>query len=141
MITSNLNILVGHSGQIPAGAISTIVKILNFTVIVCHLGGPFSVVSRKKKTINYSHVTHVIRFCCSYNVKVVEIDQAAGFAEIKTNLFIVITVFRILCKLGLSHALTQLLKLNVVKKRLLLFIVVKYSNNHVFSFFPRCSHL
>ena len=56
-MTSKLNILVGHSGQIPAGAISAIVKILNLTVIVCHLGGPFSVVFPKIKTINYSHVT------------------------------------------------------------------------------------
>ena len=56
IITSKLNILVSHSGQIPAGGISTILKILNLTAIVCHLSGPFSVVYSKNKTINYSHV-------------------------------------------------------------------------------------
>ena len=48
VITSKLNILVSHSGQIPVGAMRTIVKIQNLTVIVCHLGGPFSVVFPKK---------------------------------------------------------------------------------------------
>ena len=43
-----MDILVGHSGQIPAGVISTTVKIQNLTVVVCHLGGPFSVVFPKK---------------------------------------------------------------------------------------------
>ena len=61
VITSKLNILVCHSGQILAGAISTIVKMLTLTAIVCHLGGPFSVVFLKNKTINYSHVTKCIR--------------------------------------------------------------------------------
>ena len=74
VITSKLNSLVSHSGQILAGAISTIGKILNMTAIVCHLGDPFSVVFPKHKTINYSHVTHFIRFYWSYNIKVVEID-------------------------------------------------------------------
>ena len=62
VMTSKLNILVGHSGQIPAGAVRIIAKIQNLTVFVCHLGGPFSVVFPKNKTINYSHVTHFIRF-------------------------------------------------------------------------------
>ena len=61
IITSKLNILVTHSGEIPAGAISTIVKIPNLSAIVCHLGGPFSVIFPRNKTINYSHVTHFIR--------------------------------------------------------------------------------
>ena len=39
VITCKLNILVGLSGQIPVGAIRTIVKILALRVIVCHLGG------------------------------------------------------------------------------------------------------
>ena len=73
VITSKLNILVTHSGQFLAGAVSTIVKILNLTAIVCHLGGPFSIVFPKNKTINYSHVTQFIRFYWSYNIKVVEI--------------------------------------------------------------------
>ena len=90
------------------GAISTIVKMLNLTVIACHLGGPFSVAFPKRKTINLSHVTHFIRFYWSYKIKVVEIGQAASFAKIKPNPGRVITVFRILCKLGLSHALTCL---------------------------------
>ena len=51
VITSKLSILVAHSGQIPAEAISTIVIILNLTAIVCHLGGPFSVVFPNNKTI------------------------------------------------------------------------------------------
>ena len=37
------------------------VKMLNLTAIVCHLGGPFSVVFPKNKTIKYSHVTQFIR--------------------------------------------------------------------------------
>ena len=37
-------------------------------MIVCHLGGPFSVVFPKNKTINYSHVTHFIRFYWSYYI-------------------------------------------------------------------------
>ena len=68
VITSKLNKLNIYSGQIPAGDIRTIVKIQNLTVIVCHLGGPFSVVFPKNKTINYSHVTHFIRFYWSYNI-------------------------------------------------------------------------
>ena len=72
IITSKLNILVSHSGQIPAGGISTILKILNLTAIVCHLSGPFSVVFSKIKTINYSHVIHIIRCYWSNNIKVVE---------------------------------------------------------------------
>ena len=71
VMTSKLNILVSHSGQIFAGAISTVVKILNLTAIVFHLGGPFLVVFFQK--INYGHVTHFIRFYWSYNIKVVEI--------------------------------------------------------------------
>ena len=51
----------------------SILKIVNLTVIVCHLGGPFSVVFPKIKTINYSHVTHLIRFYWCYNMTVVEI--------------------------------------------------------------------
>ena len=63
VITSKLDILVTHSGQIHVVAISTIAKILNLTVIVCHLGGPFSVVFPKNKTaICYSHVTYFITF-------------------------------------------------------------------------------
>ena len=46
-----MDILVSHSGQIPVGAISTTVKILNLTAIVRHLGGPFSVVFPKNKAI------------------------------------------------------------------------------------------
>ena len=84
-ITSKLNILVRHSGQIPAGAISTIVKILNLTAIVCHLGGPFSVVFPKNKTINYCHVTHFIRFYWSYNIKFVEIGYLANSKKIIPN--------------------------------------------------------
>ena len=74
-------------------AISIIVKILNFALIVCHLGGSFSAVSPKKKTINYSHVTHVVRFYWSYSVKVDETGQAATFVEIKPNLFRVELLF------------------------------------------------
>lgn len=48
-ITSKLDILVGHSRQVLAGAMDKIVKLLNLTVIVCHLGGPFSVVFPKKE--------------------------------------------------------------------------------------------
>ena len=62
VITSKLDILVTHSGQIHAVAISTIAKILNLTVILCRLAGPFSVVFPKNKTINYSHVTYFITF-------------------------------------------------------------------------------
>ena len=51
VITSKLNISVNHSGQIPVGAISTIVKILNLIAIACHLGGPFSVVFQKLKQL------------------------------------------------------------------------------------------
>ena len=74
VITSTVSILVGHSRQILSEAISTTVIILTLTAIVCHLGGPFSVVFPKIKTINYSHVTHFIRFYWSYNIKVVEIS-------------------------------------------------------------------
>ena len=98
VITSKLNILVGHLGQIPAGAIRTIVKIENLTLIVCHLGGPFSAVFPKNKTINYSHVTYFIRFYWSYNIKVVEISLAASSVKIKPNPGREITVCRILCK-------------------------------------------
>ena len=77
-------------------------------VIVCHLGGPFSVVFPERKTINYSHVTYLIRFYWSYNIKVVEIGQAVSSAKIKPNPGRLITVFRIKCKLGSSHALTCL---------------------------------
>ena len=108
MITSKLNILVSHSGQIPAGAISTIVKILNTTAIACHLGSPFSVSFPKHKTINYRHMTHFVRCYWSYNIKVVEIGCAANSAQIIPNRDRVITVLLILCKLGLSHALTCL---------------------------------
>ena len=38
VITSKLDILVGHSGEILAKVLSTIIKVLNLTVIVCHLG-------------------------------------------------------------------------------------------------------
>ena len=48
IITSKLDKLVTHSGQIHAVAISAIAKILNLTVIVCLLGGPFSGVFPKK---------------------------------------------------------------------------------------------
>ena len=51
VITSKLDILVGHSEQILAVAISTIIKILAMTMIVCHLGSPFSVVFPKTKII------------------------------------------------------------------------------------------
>ena len=61
-LTSNLEILVTHSGQILAAVINTIAKILNLTVIVCHLDGPFLLVFPKNKTINYSHVTYFITF-------------------------------------------------------------------------------
>ena len=84
-------------------------KILNLTVFVCHLGGPFSVVFfKKKKIISYSYVTYFIRCYWSRSIKVIEIGQAASSAKIKPNPGSVITVFRILCKLGLSHALTCL---------------------------------
>ena len=46
-VTSKLNILVRHSGQFLAGVISTIVKVLILTAIVCHLGDPFPVVFEK----------------------------------------------------------------------------------------------
>ena len=108
VITFKLNILVSHSGQIPAEAINAIVKTLNLTAIACHLGGPFTVVFPKNKTINYCHVTHLIRFYWSYNIKVVEIGYAANSAQIIPNPGRVITVLLILCKLGLSHALTCL---------------------------------
>ena len=108
VITFKLNILVSHSGQIPAGAISTIVKILNSTAIACHLGGPFSIVFPKNKTINYRHVTHFVRCYWSNNIKVVEIGCAANSAQIISNHGRVTTVLLILCKLGLSHALTCL---------------------------------
>ena len=83
-------------------------KILNLTAIVCHLGGLFSVVFPKNKTINYSHVTNFIGFYWFYNIKVVEIGYAVNSAQIILNLARVITVLLILCKLGLSHALTCL---------------------------------
>ena len=41
----------------------------------------------KKKTINYSHVTHFIRFYWCYYIKVVEIGYAASSAKIKPNRF------------------------------------------------------
>ena len=50
----------------------------------------FAVVFATKKAINYSHENLFIRFYWYYYIKV--------------NPFRVITVFRILCKLGLSHA-------------------------------------
>ena len=107
--TSKLNILVSHSGQMPAGAISTIVKILNLTPIVCHLSGSFSVFFfSKNKAINYCHVTHFIRFHWSYNIKVVKIGYPANSKMIIPNPGRVINVFLILFKLGLSHALTCL---------------------------------
>ena len=56
-ITSKLDILVGHSGQILAQAIGTIIKMLNLKVIACQLGSSFSFVFLKKQTIHYSHVT------------------------------------------------------------------------------------
>ena len=62
----------------------------------------------KKKIINYSHVTYFIRCYWSHNIKVIEIGQAASSVKIKVNPGSVITVFRILCKLGLRHALTCL---------------------------------
>ena len=77
-------------------------------MIVCHLGDPFSVVFPKKKTINYGHVTYFIKCYWSYNIKVVEVGQAASSAKVKPNPGRVIIVFRILCKLGFSHALTCL---------------------------------
>ena len=96
------------SGQILAGAISTIMKMLNLTVTVFHFGSPFSVVFPKKKTINYSHVTYFIRFYWSQSIKVVEIGQAVSSAKIKPTPGRVNAVFQVLCKLGLSHALTRL---------------------------------
>ena len=39
----------------------------------------------KKKTVNYSHVTYFIRFYWFYNIKVVEIGQAACSAKIKPD--------------------------------------------------------
>ena len=93
MLTSELNSLVSHSGQIPAGVISTIVKIINLTAIVCHLGSPFSVFFQKIKTINYSHMTHFIRFYWSYNTEVVRFDEAASSAKTITNPGRVITIF------------------------------------------------
>ena len=75
-LTCKFTILFGHSGQIPAGAISAIVKILLLTVFECHFGGPFSIVFQIRD--NYSHVTHFIIFYWSYNIKVVEIGKAAS---------------------------------------------------------------
>ena len=42
-------------------------------------------------------MTHFIRFYWSYNIKVIEIGQAASSAMIKPNPGRVNTVFRILC--------------------------------------------
>ena len=67
---------------------------------------PIFSVFRKNKTINYCHVTHFIRFYWSYNIKVVEIGYPAKSKQLISNPGRVITVFLILCKLGLSHALT-----------------------------------
>ena len=103
-----MNIIVIQ--DIPVEAVSTIVKILNLTAIVYLLGGPFSVVFPKSKTIYYCHVTYFIRFYCSYTINVVGIGYAANSAQIMPNCYRVITVFLILCKLDLSHALTCLSK-------------------------------
>ena len=59
VMTFKLDLSVGHSGQLPVAAISTIIKILILTAIACYLGGPFSVFP-KKETLIYSHVTY---FC------------------------------------------------------------------------------
>ena len=74
-------------------------------MILCHLCGPFSVVFPKKQIIIYSHVTYFIRCYWSHNIKVVEIGQAACSAKITPNPASEMAVFRILCKLGSSHAL------------------------------------
>ena len=59
----------------------------------------------QRKRINYSHVTYFIRCDWSHAAGnwVYGIDQAASSAKIKSHLGRVKTVFRILCKLGLSH--------------------------------------
>ena len=93
VMTCQLNILVGHSGQIPVGAIRTIVKILALRVIVCYLDGLFSVVFPKKHTIKYSNVTRLVGCYLSYKIKVVETGQAASSAMIKPNPGGVISVF------------------------------------------------
>ena len=103
-----MNIIVIQ--DIPVEAVSTIVKILNLTAIVYLLGGPFSVVFPKSKTIYYCHVTYFIRFYCSYSIKVMGIGYTANSAQIIPNRRRVITVFLILCKLGLSPALACLSK-------------------------------
>ena len=53
-------------------------------------------------------MSYFIRFYWSYSIKVVGIGYAANAAQIIPNPRRVITVFLILCKLGLSHALTCL---------------------------------
>ena len=113
VITSKLNILVSHSGQILVGAISTIIKILNMTATACHLRGPFSVVFPKSEQLIIvtwpgAITWPILSFYWSYNIKVVEIGQAASSAKILPNPGRVITDFLTLCKLGLSHALTCL---------------------------------
>ena len=47
----------------------SILKIVNLTVIVCHLGGPFSVVFPRKKTVNYNHVIYNITFFIGLTIR------------------------------------------------------------------------
>ena len=110
VLNSKPFILVGHSVQILAGAISTILKILNMTVIVCHLSGPFSVVFPKKKTINLVTcriLPDLIGLTISRSSRMVRMPVQQRW-KVKPNPGRIITVFRILCKLGLIHALTCL---------------------------------
>ena len=96
MITSKLDILVGHLGQILARAISTIIKILNLTVIVCHFGGPFSDVCLKKKFLKFIHVTYFIRL--------VRLPVCKDWTESWQSNY----CFSDCMQLGLGHALTCL---------------------------------
>ena len=92
VISSKLNILDGHSGQIPAGPGHWHSNKNTKLEGECMSSRRpiFAVVFATKKAINYSHENLFIRFYWYYYIKV--------------NPFRVITVFRILCKLGLSHA-------------------------------------
>lgn len=64
-ITSKLDILVGYSGQILAGAIST-----KFDSDSISFRRPISSCFSKRelRTINFSHVTKLFRFCWSYYI-------------------------------------------------------------------------
>ena len=106
VISSKLNILDGHSGQIPAGPGHWHSNKNTKLEGECMSSRRpiFAVVFPTMKAINYSHVNLFIRFYWYYYIKVVKISQPASSAKIKPNPFRVISVFRILCKLGLSHA-------------------------------------